>query len=83
MEKKGQTVMLSILFALVIFVFGMLFLNYLKSDFTTARTALDCTNVSITDGTKTTCLLVDTSVPYWILLVISISGGIILDRLLV
>ncbi len=82
--KKGQTLMLSLLFAIFIFIFGMVIMNFLKLDVTTARTALQCSSpASISDGVKLACLFVDGVIPYFILLVISISGGILLDRLLI
>ena len=84
MNNRGQTLMLSILFAVFIFIFGVLILNIIKPDVTVAKLGLDCTNYSgISDGNKITCLLVDGVVPYFILLIISATGGIILERLLI
>jgi hypothetical protein len=82
--KKGQTLMLSLLFAIFIFIFGMIIMNFLKLDVTTARTSLQCSDpANISDGVKLACLFVDGVIPYFILLVVSISGGILLDRLLI
>lgn len=84
MNDKGQTTMLSIWFAIFIFLFGIVFINFLALDVDTARTALDCSNpAGISDGIKLTCLVVDVAVPYWILLILSIAGGLILERLLI
>lgn len=84
MNNSGQTLMLSILFAVFIFIFGILILNIIKPDVPTARIGLDCTNYNnISDGNKVTCLMVDWVVPYFILLVISAAGGVILERLLI
>lgn len=73
-----------IVIAIFIFIVGIPVVNILKGEVTTARgsTGLDCTNSSITDGTKLTCLAVDTTIPYFMLVVISIAGGMIVGRFL-
>ena len=84
MNNRGQTVMLAILFAIFIFLVGMVFVNFLTDDVTLFRTGMNCSNASgISDGSKLTCLFGDAAVPYWILLVISLAGGTIFARLLV
>lgn len=82
MNKKGS-VFLSIVFAGMFFVMGMVFLNYVKLDVTetTSSTGLDCSNVNaLSDGTKLTCLLTDSVVPVLIISVLSVTGGILLGR---
>lgn len=82
-SKKGQTIMVSILFAFIIFMVGSLFVNFVITDVLSAKTSLSCSNAAnISDGTKLTCLIVGGTVPYFIILVLSIAGGIVLDRLL-
>lgn len=82
MNNKGQT-MLAIYFAVFIFLIGIVFINFLKPEVTSFRTSMNCTDVNnISDGTKLACLLGDTVVLYWIVIVISISGGTILNKLL-
>ena len=84
MNKKGQTMMLSILFAVVLFVMGIMVINFIRPEVLTAKVAMSCSDVAnISDGTKLTCLLIDGVVPYFIVLVLSISGGLILDRILI
>ena len=83
MNSKGQTFGLAIIFAIVIFLFGILFINFLMPDVTTARTAMDCANPAISDGSKLTCLLIDAVVPYWILLVLSAGGGLLAAKFLI
>lgn len=74
--------MLSLLFGLILFIFGILFVNFIIPDVTTFRTELSCSSpTSISDGTKLTCLLGDGVVPYFIVLLISTAGGIMLSRL--
>jgi hypothetical protein len=85
MNNRGQTLMLSVVFAVILFFAGALFLNFLPSEVTTARSAsaLDCQNSTISDGTKLTCLVVDTTIPYWILLILSSAGGFIISRYMI
>jgi len=81
-NDKGQTVMLSIFFGIFIFLIGIVFINFLIPDVTTFRTGMDCSNSSgISSGSKLTCLFGDAVVPYWILLILSMAGGVILSRL--
>lgn len=82
MNNKGQTMGIAILSAFVIFIIGMMSINFVLTDVTTARVALSCSDVdNISDGTKFLCLIIDTNVPYFIWLVFSISLGAILVRL--
>ena len=84
MNNKGQTMMLSILFAVVLFVIGIMVINFIRPEVLTAKVAMFCSDVAnISDGTKLTCLIIDGVVPYFIVLVLSISGGLILDRILI
>lgn len=84
MHKRGQTLMISALFSLFIFLFGIVFINFIMPEVTLARTSLTCSDSSnISDGTKATCLLVDIVVPYFIITLVSLSGGVLLNRILV
>lgn len=78
MDKKGN-VLLFVLFSLIFFMFGMLIVNLIKPDITTTRTSLNCA-VPDTDGDKVTCLIVDGTVPYFIIAIVSIAGGYIANR---
>lgn len=81
MNKRGQTLFLSILVGVMIFIFGMLFLNYIKPEVSTAKLiSLDCTNPSISDGNKVTCLGVDLVIPALIFTIVSVAVGSILAR---
>jgi NADH:ubiquinone oxidoreductase subunit 3 (subunit A) len=86
MNKKGQTTLgISIIVAITLFIVGMVAVNYLQPEVTRARsvTGLDCTNSSISDGAKVTCLAVDIVVPYFMVLIISVAGGLITARFLI
>ena len=75
---------IAIISAVMIFIVGMLVINILTPEITRARgaTELDCTNSSISDGAKLTCLVTDATVPYYFVIIFSIIGGIITARLL-
>lgn len=87
MNKKAQGLGIAIIVAITIFIVGILSVNFLKADITTARdptTGLNCSGSdTISDGTKLTCLAVDLTIPYFIILVFSISGGFIVRRFLI
>lgn len=84
MNNRGQTLGISIIIAITIFIVGLMSINFIRDEVTTVRAAsgLDCSNATgISDGTKLTCLAVDLVVPYFILLVFSVAGGLIIARL--
>jgi len=82
MNKKGQTMGIAILSAVVIFIIGIMCINFILTEVTNARTNLSCSSAdTISDGSKLLCLIVDTNVPYFIWLVFSISMGAILSRM--
>lgn len=84
MNKRGQTLGISIIVAITIFLVGMVVVNILTPEVTSARSAtgLDCSNSDISDGTKLTCLVVDLAIPYFFVIVISLAGGWITSRLI-
>ena len=83
MNDRGQ-IMLSILFAVMIFFAGVTLFNFLGDDIDTARTALSCSDAAnISDGTKLVCLVTDGIIPYFIISFISLAGGVITNRLLI
>ena len=81
-NKRGQTFGIAIMSAFVIFIIGMMAINFILPEVTNARINLSCSDVSnISDGSKLLCLIIDTQVPYFIWLVFSISMGAILARM--
>ena len=81
-NKRGQTMGIAILSAIVIFIIGIMCINFLLTEVSTARIELSCSDSStISDGSKMLCLIVDTQVPYFIWLVFSVSLGAILARM--
>jgi len=82
LNKRGQTMAISVLSAIVIFIIGIMCINFLMPEVSDARINLSCDSpTTISDGTKFLCLLVDVQVPYFIWLVFSISLGAILVRM--
>jgi len=82
-NNKGQSLGLAILTSIVFLILGLMFVNFLTPEISDFRSNLDCTNAAnISDGTKLTCLLVDTTVVYWIVIVFSVVIGGITSRLL-
>lgn len=76
MNKKGFTqIGITFLIAFFFFIAGMIFLNPITDDVSTARTSLNCGDSTISDGNKLTCLGIDLVVPYFILAIFSIAGG--------
>ena len=82
LNKRGQTMSIAILSSVVIFIIGIMAINFLLTEVSTARIELSCDSpATISDGSKFLCLIVDTQVPYFIWLVFSISLGAILVRM--
>lgn len=83
MNKKGN-VYASIMVALIIIIVGFTIANFLKSPIDDARIGLNCDNASaISDGTKVMCLVVDSSMIYFIILLLGIAGGVITEKFLI
>lgn len=83
MNKKAQTLGLTIVSSIFILIIGLVILNFIMPEVSTARTELNCASPDdISDGTKLICLMTDATVPYWILLVFSVVIGGITSRLL-
>ncbi len=61
-----------------LFIMGVLFIPFVTDDITTSRTALDCTNTSISSGTKLTCLGTDIVIPYLIWFFVSLLAGFVI-----
>ncbi len=81
--NKGQTLFLSVIVAAMIFVAGVIVVNFIKDDVSTSRIDMDCANPAISDGAKLTCLGIDIVVPYFIVIFLSAAGGLITAKLLI
>jgi len=76
MNNKGN-IFLGTFIAIFLFSMGVLFIPFLVDNVTIYRTDMDCTNSTITDGTKLSCLQGDLIIPYAILFFSSIAIGYI------
>ncbi len=82
MKNKKGTVYTVALISLILFMVGMTLINFIKPEVATVRSQLNC-DAPATDGTKLMCLNIDLALLYFIVLVLSIAGGVITDKLLV
>jgi len=83
MNKKGQTLGISIMSAIFVLIVGLMFVNFIIPEISTFRSGMSCTDASsISSGTKLLCLVGDIAVPYWIMLVFSVVIGLITARLI-
>lgn len=72
---------LAILSALAVFIIGLMFVNFIMPEVTTFRTAMSCSDSTISDGAKLLCLFGDVTVPYVIVTILSLAVGAITSRL--
>ena len=81
-NKKGQTLGITIVATIFVFIIGFTTINFLFDDVSDFRSNLNCANpADITDATKLLCLAVDTTIPYWIFLIFAITIGAIAARM--
>lgn len=76
MNKRGS-VFFVVIIAIFIFAMGVMFMPFFADDITSFREDIDCSNSSISDGAKLTCLEVDVLMPYFIWFIVSIAIGLI------
>lgn len=82
MNKKGQSTPLAIMSALGVLIVGMMFVNFLFDPINDVRADLNCSSAdTIHSGNKILCLIVDASVPYFIISIFSILTGVIVARM--
>jgi len=67
-NKIGQQMMLlGIVFMVAAFIAAILMIDPMKDLLSIGRTSLDCSNTSITTGEKLSCLIVDATLPYFVI----------------
>ena len=81
-NKKGQAVFLGIMVFVMVFIVAVQFITPIKDQISDARSTdkLDCTNSSISVGTKGTCVIVDWYLPYFMGVVIAAGAGFLTNR---
>lgn len=93
MENRGQSILMAVIVGVMLFMVGMIFLNFITPDSwvdgsDSMMTELGCGNstnsgTDISDGVKATCLIGEIIIPYSIMIILSAVAGIILARFLV
>lgn len=83
-NKKGQVIMYGLMIGIVIIILALSFASPIKEFVENTRnqtsefgTGLDCSNSSISDFDKATCLSSDLSLPIFIGVLIFIGGAVI------
>jgi len=84
MNNKGQVALIGLAIGIFIFLLGMTMINPIRDVIDEARGSnqLDCSNTSISDGQKMTCLAVDLTLPYFIIVIFAIAGAWITTRVI-
>lgn len=82
MNNKGQAALVGIMIGVMVFILAMIFIAPIGDVIDEVRGAdqLDCSNSSISDGHKATCLIVDLFLPYFIAVVIAVGAGFMSAR---
>lgn len=76
-NRKGQTLLFGLMIAAYVLIMAILFIDPLVDIFSDVRGTekLDCTNTSISTGTRLTCIQVDLLLPVFIWVVITAGFG--------
>lgn len=77
MNKKGGAFFFGLGIALFVWIIGIMIIPYFQDSVDLFRTDMDCTNTSITDGAKVTCLYGDALMPFFIIFIVGVVLGII------
>lgn len=77
MRNKKGNIFLGASVAIVIWVFGILFLPFIMDDVVSVRAALECSTTTISGGTMLSCLAVSGIIPYLILTFAALAFGFI------
>lgn len=84
MNNQGQVALVGLMIGVFIFLLGMSIINPIRDviDEVRATDQLDCSNSSISDGQKLTCLAVDLILPYFIVVVLALAGAWITTKVI-
>ena len=83
MNKRGQSFGLTLISVIFFWIIGFASINFIMPEVATASSQLNCDSTSITSGTMLLCLMLDTTVIYFILTIFSVVLGAITARLLI
>jgi len=81
MNNKRGAAMLTILFAAVYFLFGMIAYQFLMPDIATARVDMSCASPA-TSGDAAICLILDGIIPLVIIGIMSTAAGYVTSEVL-
>ena len=78
-NNKGQVFFVGLMIGICAFMMAMIFIDPMTDVITESRASgqLDCSNASITDGQKSTCLIVDLMLPLFIGTCVGLAGAYI------
>jgi len=78
-SKTAQSGLVGLMLGIFIFMLAMVFIDPITDVITEVRGTdqLNCSNTTISDGQKATCLIVDLILPYFIAIVLAVGGGAI------
>ena len=81
-NKKAQVFLTGVMVAVMLFIVAVIFIQPIKEVVEDARSAdmLDCTNSSISTGTRMTCILTDLYLFYFFGMIISLGLSYLLFR---
>lgn len=81
-DKHSQTFLVGVMISVMLFIVAVIFIQPIKEVVEDARgpDLLDCTNSSISTGTRMTCILVDIYLFYFVGMVISLGLSYLLFR---
>lgn len=84
MNRKADTVFMGIVFGIMIFVAGTLFISFISDRVAdlAGSTGLNCDDSTISDGVKGACLITELVVPYFIIIIVSLAGGLLIGKLI-
>jgi hypothetical protein len=84
MNNRGQVFFFTLMFGVILLLFALAVAQPYREITDDARTELDCSNDTISDYDKNTCLITDINLPmfvgFLIFLAIAVIGGIIAIR---
>ena len=78
-SKKGN-IFLGVTIALLLWISGVIIMPFLLDDTDTFRNTMECTDSSISNGAKVSCLFSDALIPYYIYFFASLAIGYLAGR---
>ena len=84
MNNRGQGLMMAIVIGILFFAGGIMFVNLISDNVTTAESSsgLNCNDLTNPDGIKLACLGTGIVVPYLIIIIFSTAIGVVASRFL-